>query len=210
VINLILLILTAAFVPGPDWRDITPAPDLKGWRSSGRAKSSWTVRGGVLCGKWRLWNVLYAGGWIWSEAVYSDFDLRLEYCINPGGNSGVAVRWPRDAGSRPSQSGYEVQIMDRSEAEYPTGSIYGLVRAPGGLSRPGEWNRMLIRGQGQTISVWLNGTKAAELSHSGPLRGRIGFQVHDPFSKPRFRNIQIRPAPDNRPPEAKNRGNSPH
>jgi hypothetical protein len=113
----------------------------------------------------------------------------------------VAVRWPRSSKNRPSKSGYEIQILDRVEADNPSGSIYNLARADGRLNRPGEWNRLFIRCRGECISVWLNGIKAAEITDDRSRKGRIGFQVHDPFSRPQFRGMKIRCAPDNCPPQ---------
>lgn len=169
--------------------------DLSGWESTGLRKSSWTVKDSVLSGRWRPWNLLSVGGWIWTKEEFADFVLRLDYKINPGGNSGVAIRWPKEAGARPAKSAYEVQIKDVGDDKNLSGSIYNLAIAPRGLANPGEWNSYEIRCIGDSLTVYLNGIKAAGLRDSRSSKGRIGFQVHDPFSKPQFRRIRIATLP---------------
>src|SRR5262249_35594320 len=146
------------------------------------------------------------GGWLMTEAEYTDFFLSLEYRIQKGGNSGIALRAPLKGD--PAYQGMEIQIIDN--ASYPrlkpaheTGAIYDAVgpikRAP---KPPGQWNQLSILAKGRTVGVMLNGTVILRVNlddfrgdaakHPGLLRrgGHIGLQSHT--GRVEFRKIGLR------------------
>ena len=141
--------------------------------------------------------------WLYTEREFEEFDLHLEYWVNTPGNSGISIRDPSQAACgvaerpdfncTPSKQGYEIQIDSEYSGKWSTGSIYGLARAPEGLDKVGEWNRLNIESRADAIRVYINGTLAAE--HAGdperPLKGPIGLQLHDIHSFVMFRNIWI-------------------
>jgi len=179
---------------------------LSGWTQVGGKVGNWAVEGGQL--------VTRGDGkdWLGTNRAHADFVLRLEYQVGPAGNSGVLIRAPRKGD--PSFDGVEIQILDDDAPAYRglkpeqyTGSLYGVVAARRGATRPaGQWNAMAIRAEGSHVSVDLNGTRVvdADLSrvaeiparHAAGTRrmfGLIGLQSHgDPA---RFRNVTIRDLP---------------
>ena len=152
------------------------------------------------------------GGTIYTKEEYSDFVARLEFKLPPGGNNGLAIRYPGQ-GDTAYAGLCEIQVLDDTAAMYNTldprqycGSIYGVVAAHRGYLRPvGQWNYEEVTVKGSTIKVELNGTvivnadvnKVTEYMHNsqhpGKTRtvGHFGFAGHnDPVA---FRNIQIKP-----------------
>jgi hypothetical protein len=152
------------------------------------------------------------GGTIYTKAEYGDFVARLEYRLPPGGNNGLAIRYP-GKGDTAYVGMCEVQVLDDTARGYArldprqyNGSAYGMVAAHRGYLRPvGEWNFEEVTVKGSTIKVELNGTVIldADLSkvtkymadrpHPGKDRkaGHFGFAGHnDPVA---FRNIRIKP-----------------
>jgi hypothetical protein len=151
------------------------------------------------------------GGNIYTKEEYEDFVARLEYRLPPGGNNGLAIRYPgKGQASRVAMC--EVQILDDTARKYArldprqyNGSAYGMVAAHRGYLRPvGEWNFMEVSVRGPTIKVELNGTVILDTDlskvtkfmgdrpHPGKdrLRGHFGFCGHnDPVA---FRNIRIK------------------
>jgi hypothetical protein len=150
------------------------------------------------------------GGNIYTRAEYSDFSARVEYRLPPGGNNGLAIRYPGKG--QPSQVAMcEVQVLDDTAKMYAkldprqyNGSVYGIIAAKRGHLRPvGEWNFMEVTVRGHHIEVELNGTvivsgdvskvtKFKDGTHPGRLRlkGHFGFAGHnDPVA---FRNIEVR------------------
>lgn len=150
------------------------------------------------------------GGNIFHQDQYSDFDLRFEFKLPPGGNSGIGIRAEREG--NPAYRGMEIQVLDDGHPKFKElkdwqvhGSIYGVVPAHRGYLRSaGEWNLGQIIAKGAHIQVFVNGTKIndADLTKVKPLdgnvhpglhnpKGYIGILGHrDPVS---FRNIKIKP-----------------
>jgi hypothetical protein len=151
------------------------------------------------------------GGTIYTKEEYGDFVARLEYRVPPGGNNGLAIRYPGQGDS--AYTGMcEVQILDDDAAKYArldprqfNGSAYGMVPVQRGYLRPtGAWNFMEVAVRGSTIQVELNGTRVldADLArvtqfmsntpHPGKDRtsGHFGFCGHGDAVM--FRNVQIK------------------
>jgi hypothetical protein len=151
------------------------------------------------------------GGNIYTKDEYSDFAARLEFKLPPGGNNGLAIRYPGQ-GQPSTVAMCEIQILDDDAAKYAKldprqycGSVYGMIPAKRGyLRQPGEWNFMEVTVKGPTIQIELNGTRTVDgdvskvtefmgkKAHPGKDRtsGHFGFAGHsDPVA---FRNIQIK------------------
>jgi hypothetical protein len=201
--------------PAAGWSTLFNAKDLSGWEQIGEAV--WTVlQDGSLVGQrdlrkvplfssepeYRSW--LNTQAWLYTKKEYGEFDLRLQYWMRFGGNSGVSIRDvsrarhavtnPPDFKRTPSRIGYEIQINNHYPDNSPTGSIYTFVTAKPGVQIDDQWNTLEIEARKDIIRVRLNGQLVAE--HSGDpkraLRGPIGLQLHDQYTVAMFRNIEIR------------------
>lgn len=174
--------------------------DLTGWEGAGKeADACWLVEeGDVVCtGK--------PGPWLRSAGEFGDYELRLEYKLKEGGNSGVYIRVPKDGNHHGEGAGIEVQILDDNAARYKdlkayqySGSLYAIVAAEPRVSKPaGEWNSMTIRCEGTKYEVHHNGqqviksdeTAAPELAKR-LTKGYLGLQNHN--EEVRFRNVRIK------------------
>lgn len=176
--------------------------DFAGWQ--GDLDSYEIVDGAIQCKAGQ-------GGNLFTKDEYADFEVGLEFRLPPGGNNGLAIRFPGEG--RPYRDGMcELQVLDSEHEKYASlhpsqyhGSVYGLVPASRGFLREtGEWNYQRVHVQGSRISVELNGFPIlnADLSKvtkskDGELppginrsSGFFGFAGHnDPVA---FRNIRIR------------------
>jgi hypothetical protein len=151
------------------------------------------------------------GGTIFTKEEYDDFVARVEFKLPPGGNNGLAIRYPGQ-GDTAYVGMCEVQVLDdtakmyeKLDARQYNGSVYGIVAAKRGYLRPvGEWNFEQVTVKGSTIKVELNGSvivdtdvsKITEYMAKSPhpgkdrTKGHFGFAGHnDPVA---FRNIQIK------------------
>ena len=178
--------------------------DFNGW--SGPLDNYQIIEGAIQCKKGK-------GGTIFTKEVYADFVVRFEFKVPPGGNNGLALRYP-GKGNTAYAGMCELQVLDdnyekvrkaKLDPRQVHGSAYGMVGAKRGFQKPaGEWNKQEVTVKGSTITVVLNGTEIldADLSkvkkfmggkpHPGMNRkdGHFGFAGHsDPVS---FRNIRIK------------------
>jgi hypothetical protein len=187
--------------PPEGFKPLFNGKDLEGWKPYGGKPDSWGVEKGILF-------VRGGGGWLMTEKEYADFELRLEFKVPKGGNSGVALRSPLKGD--PAYTGMEIQILDDSSYKgrlkewQHTGSIYGVVPPKKVATKPvGEWNRYRIVCKGRQVTVELNGEKVVDANlddykekharaHPGILRdkGHIGLQEHG--GRVEFRNLWIK------------------
>lgn len=155
------------------------------------------------------------GGNLFTEAEYSNFVVRFEFKLSPGGNNGLGIRAPLTGDA--AYAGMELQILDHDHDTYKKdgkswlkpaqyhGSIYGIVPAKTGFLKPaGEWNYEEVTANGPKITIKLNGTTIVDANlddvkdaaiikeHPGMKRtkGHIGFLGHG--SHVEFRNIRIK------------------
>ena len=185
-----------AYIPIFNGRDFT------GWRGP---IDNYEIKNGAIACKPEK------GGTIYTEKSYADFAVRMEILIPPGGNNGLAIRYPGE-GDTAYGGMCELQVLDNDASQYDEldsrqyhGSAYGMVAAHRGYLRPaGQWNFQEVLVRGSTIQVELNGTPIldADLSnvssylddnpHPGKTRasGHFGFAGHDdPVA---FRSLRIK------------------
>jgi hypothetical protein len=167
-----------------------------GWEQSG----NWTIEDGVISRSDRGGSLTYKG-----QKVPDNFDLRFDWKVAEGSNSGVYYR--------PGQ--YEYQILDNAvhaDGKNPrtsAASLYFCMQPSHDATRPVvEWNEGRIVCRGTVIQHWLNGEKVVHFDYTDPrwefnvemLRQRgadltargafLNFQDHgDPVS---YRNIRLR------------------
>jgi hypothetical protein len=104
------------------------------------------------------------GGWLMHPKEFGDLELRLEYKMTKGGNSGVTLRCPRQPPkgltgleAEPAGVAYEIQLLDDENSPAGkdplrcTGSIYGIAPAlKRNVNKPlGEWNDLRVVAKGR-------------------------------------------------------------
>ena len=207
----ILLFVVAKITPSlaaaPDgWTELFNGRDLTGWviegtkenRKSGEAKPVWSVANGLI-------HCEGSGfGFLRYDREYCDFTLHVEYRLTKGCNSGIGIRHAKYTGkseTRPSYSGYEIQLLDDGGKQPGKGSSASLYRyvAPKSLpvKKPGEWNTIEIECRGPKIKITLNGELVQDADQSTideikrkPLCGYISVQNHGKTID--FRNLRIK------------------
>ena len=189
-------------VAGEDWEPLFNGQDLTGW--SGPVAGCRVEDGAIVSGI----------GTIFSQREFGDFDLWVEFQLPPGGNNGLAIRYPGE-GDGAYAGMCELQVLDNAHPEYQDldarqyhGSAYGMAAAHRGYLRPaGTWNSQLVSVRNSTVAVELNGTPIlkADLAtvtevlddrpHPGRERtsGHIGLCGHG--SPVRFRRLDVRVPP---------------
>lgn len=184
------------------FHDVFDGKTLDGW--AGPVENYEVKDGAIVCKPNK-------GGTIYTKDEYADFVARVEFKLPPGGNNGLAIRYPGQ-GDTAYVGMCELQILDDTAKKYEkldprqsNGSVYGIVAAHRGYLRPvGEWNFEEVTVKGSTIKVELNGTVIVDADvskvtqymgnspHPGKDRtsGHFGFAGHsDPVA---FRNVQIK------------------
>lgn len=202
------LLLSGSLLAQDGFKPLFDGKSLKGWTLIGGKGPGYIARDGmIVC-------PADGGGNLFTEKEYSNFVLRFEYRLEPGGNNGLGIRAPMKGDV--AYSGMELQLLDDSHEKYKgrikseqhTGSIYDVIPARTGFQKPaGEWNEEEVTANGSRIQVKLNGvyiidanldnvTEPAVLKKHYGLKnksGHLGFLGHGTLVE--FRNIRIKELP---------------
>ena len=171
--------------------------NLDGWRHGG----NWIVSDGEITRNGKGGSLVYT-----DSKVADDFELRFEWKVAPGSNSGVYYR--------PTQ--YEYQILDNdvhADGKNPrtsAASLYFCLQPSKDATKPvGQWNTARIVCKGTVIQHWLNGVKVIDFDYTDPafkfnvdmLRARGGdlearganLSLQDHGDPVWYRNLRMRP-----------------
>ena len=146
---------------------------------------------------------------------YGDFELRLEWRVGKGVNSGILYRAIEDAVTS-WHVAPEMQVLDNEgwsdkNKLHQAGALYDLYAPSKNAARePGNWNEVKIVAKGNHVEHWLNGEKVVEYEmNSDDWKERVAkskFKGFDKFAKAKkghivlqdhsgkieYRNIRIR------------------
>ena len=156
-----------------------------GWRGAGKDKfpdKGWEIKDGTL-------NVIKSGGgesvnWgdIVSEKQFSAFELKFDFLLTEGANSGVKYFVTEKEKSTGSAIGLEYQVLDDDRhpdaklginGNRALSGLYDLIKPqklPSSLTKKiGQWNQGIIRVYPDNkIEHWLNGYKVVEYQRGSP------------------------------------------
>ncbi len=206
------------------WHLLFDGKTMNGWRGAymdSLPKKGWEVRDGMLIVRESGGGEAAFGGDIVTVDEYSNFELKVDFRLTPGANSGikyfVTEQLPKTPGSA---IGLEYQILD--DAKHPDAklgingnrtlaSLYDLMPAHDKkVPAIGKWNQARIVVRGKHVEHWLNGVEVLEydrgdkefLSHKAQskFKDREGFGeaakghilLQDHGNQVFYRNIKIR------------------
>ncbi len=166
------------------WKLLWDGKTSNGWRGAKLDKfpeKGWVIEDGVLSVLSSGGAESRAGGDIVTEALYSDFELQVDFKLTPGANSGIKYYVDTEINKGPGSSiGLEYQILDddlhpdaklgNHEGSRTVSSLYDLIQAD--TNKPinpiGEWNTAYIKSVNNHVEHWLNGTKVLEYERKSP------------------------------------------
>jgi hypothetical protein len=134
--------------------------DLTGWQPA----TNWTVENGAIVLKNRSDRQEHNDNYLWTDRVYGDFVLDLDFKVEQGANSGIYLR--ASDTKDPVQTGLEIQVgwlaPGRPLGRGSVGGIYDLVAPRVNALLPDVWNHYTITAKGPLISILLNGQAVSE------------------------------------------------
>ena len=187
--------------------------DLTGWFIDGGDQGHWKVQPGEIlaqCPDAKHVN------WLLTDRTYADYLLRLEFRLEEGARSGVAVRAFRGewTGHRWGKEPVHPMLKLTDPAQFPGEPPGSTQWAKDGnpLSQPDQaaelapgWNRLELEVRGETLRASVNGKPVADrkLDDTPPrdqvvpglnrFRGRIGLQAQNGVTH--FRNLEVKELP---------------
>ena len=160
------------------WKMLWDGKTTEGWRGARLEdfpQQGWEIKNGILTVLASGGAESAAGGDIVTEKLYGDFELKADFKITEGANSGIKYYVDTDINKGPGSSiGLEYQILDddkhpdaklgNHEGSRTVASLYDLIKAdPDKPIHPvGAWNTARIISKNNHVEHWLNGTKVLE------------------------------------------------
>ena len=170
--------LTQEEIKQKGWKMLWDGKTTNGWKGAKLDKfpdKGWEIKDGVLTVLAANGEESSAGGDIVTVDQYGDFELKLDFKITEGANSGIKYYVDTNLNKgKGSAIGLEYQILD--DARHPDAklgnhkgsrtlaSLYDLIAAsPDKIVNPvGEWNHAYIVSGNNKVEHWLNGVKVLE------------------------------------------------
>ncbi|NNF32609.1 MAG: DUF1080 domain-containing protein [Saprospiraceae bacterium] len=160
------------------WEMLWDGNSTNGWRGAKLEEfpgSGWTIENGELIVEASGGAESAAGGDIVTTEVYGNFELKVDFKLTPGANSGIKYYVDTELNKGPGSSiGLEYQILDDDlhedaklgshEGSRTVCSLYDLIQAdPNKPINPiGEWNSAYILSIDNHVEHWLNDVKVLE------------------------------------------------
>ena len=165
------------------WRLLWDGKSDKGWcsaKSNAFPEKGWNIKDGELTVEKSKGKESTNGGDIITKEKFSNFELRLDFKLTEGANSGVKYMVDPDLNKGGGSAiGLEYQLLDDKlhpdakkgvNGNRTIGALYDLI-PPENLSRPGfakgfkgtgQWNQIRIISMNGKVEHWLNGYKIVE------------------------------------------------
>ncbi len=160
------------------WKLLWDGETTNGWRGGQLEKfpeKGWVIENGELLVLSSGGAESAAGGDIVTTEEYGDFELKFDFKLTEGANSGVKYYVDTEINKGPGSSiGLEYQILDdevhpdaklgNHEGSRTVASLYDLIEADKvkPVNEIGQWNSGQIISKGNKVEHWLNGSKVLE------------------------------------------------
>lgn len=160
------------------WKMLWDGKTTNGWRGAKLDKfpeQGWSIENGVLSVADTGGAESAAAGDIVTTENYSNFELKVDFKLTPGANSGIKYYVDTEINKGPGSSiGLEYQILDDDlhedakkgshEGSRTVCSLYDLIKAdPIKPIKPiGEWNTAYIKSVNNHVEHWINDVKVLE------------------------------------------------
>ena len=158
------------------WMLLFDGKSINQWRGRGKdhlTPKNWKIKQGLLTIEEIDKNKKGHAGDIITKKRYGNFELKLDYKITEGSNTGIKYFVSENlAGYEGIPLGLEYQIIDDApwlNAEKPikqshtVASLYDMIASQNKrVNPPGQWNHVRIFSKDSHVEHWLNGIKVVE------------------------------------------------
>jgi 3-keto-disaccharide hydrolase len=181
---------TAASRSTEGWEPLFSGTSLEGWVARDGPDTNWHVEDGLLTA-----GPETSRGYLVTTREFDNFQLKVDFWLNTGANSGVFLRVPGKEVAIDQRTAVEVNISDTHKT-WPTGSINEIARVGFAPATANQWNSYEITADGPHIVVKLNGVTTVDVNDTRHTRGPIGVQYCCTSGHVvKFKNIYVRSLP---------------
>lgn len=185
---------------GDGWIPLFNGKNLDGWKISDK-EGTFSVRDGTIVVQGPRSHLFYDGPV--QNANFKNFEFKADVMTKPGANSGIYIHTTYQATGWPKK-GYESQVNQTHGDPKKSGGLYNVVNVFKTPVKDNEWYTHYIMVEGKHVVVKLNDKVVVDYTEPEPLdrrgpklsSGTFALQGHDPGSIVHFKNIMVKPLPD--------------
>jgi len=217
-IQYLVLVLSSLFIfnsmnYADGWISLFDGKSMHGWTAVENT-DSWKFEDGTLVANGPRSHLFYTGEV--NGGSFKNFEFSADVKTMSASNSGIFFHTEVQETGWPNK-GYEAQVLNTHPRVEPgkymekkmTGSIFAIRNVWQSPVPDNEWFNYRIKVQGRTIQTFINGDLMAEYTESDDPSikemlkeqrlgsGTFALQAHDPKSTVYYKNIKVKPLPDN-------------
>jgi len=185
------------------WITLFDGSSLEHWKAV-ENPSTFSLKDGIIIAYGPRAHLFYTGPV--ENAKFKNFELKVDVLTKKGANGGIFFQTEYQEDGWP-EKGFEAQVNNTyTKDPIKTGSLYGIDNVLEQHAKDDEWftehiivkgNRIIIKVDGKTLVDWTQ-EKGKDIPKGIRIpRGTIALQGHDPKSEIHYKNIRIKPLPDN-------------
>lgn len=186
-----------------EWISLFDGKSLEGWKANENPETFHVADGEIVVHGTRS-HLFYVGSV--KDHDFKNFDFKADVMTKPGANSGIYFHTKYQEEGWPMK-GYEVQVNNTHRDPKKTGGLYGVKDVFEAAAKDNEWftEEISVRGKhivvkvaGKTVVDWTEPEDFSEPRFPGRQvdHGTFALQGHDPMSEVHYKNIRVRPLPD--------------
>jgi len=198
---LIAFVLSLPCFAEDGWISLFDGKSWDGWKKS-ENQDCFTIVDGAFVAHGNRSHCFYVGPV--NQHSFKNFEYKVDVKTEPGSNGGLYFHTGYQDNGWPGK-GFEVQV-NNSYTKDPrmTGSLYNIQDVLVATAKDNEWYTEHIIVKGQHVVVKINGRTVVDYvqpdNSDKPLTsGTFALQGHDPGSRVHYKNIMVKPLPDDLP-----------
>ncbi len=187
--------LVAADKNEKGWIKLFNGKDFTGWKISDSKTSKIAVEDGMIVCKGSRSHAF-------TKKQFKNFHFKAEVKTTPGSNSGIYFHTKYQETGWPA-IGHESQVNVTHRDPVKTGSIYNTVKLFKTPAKDNEWWTQEIIVKGKHVVIKINGKTVVDYTEPPGKKGTVklgkgsfALQAHDPKSVVYYRNLMVKPLPD--------------
>ena len=212
----IVLILGALVIAGPQstfaedgaknkkgWITLFDGTSLEHWKAV-ENPDTFSLKDGIITAHGPRAHLFYTGPV--ENHEFKNFELKVDAMTRRNSNGGIFFQTKYQEDGWPAK-GFEAQVNNTFNADpRKTGSLYGLQDIMKQHVEDDAWFTEHIIVKGKRVIIKINGKKVVDWTQEDDdelakgmrvASGTIALQGHDPGSTVHYKNIRIKPLPDN-------------
>ena len=166
------------------WIKLFDGESLFGWKANSNV--DWKVKDGLIDA------ATGDAGMLFTTSEFSDYELRCDFWVAKGGNSGLFLQSPFQP-KDPANDCYELNICDVHPL-FKTGSLVGLAKPTKEVSGEETWKTFHVTVRGPHLTIKLDSELILDYTNPSPTARNMGFiGLQKNSGHVQFRNVYLKP-----------------